>query len=43
MTSADLARWVVLGLLLAGALLAYFQFAPRVPPAIPVLPVQESR
>ncbi len=34
---------LVLGFLLAGSLAAYFTLAPSVPPAIPVLPAQESR
>lgn len=42
-TRAELVRWLVLALLLAGALLAYFTLAPRIPPAIPVLPAQEGR
>lgn len=41
MTRAELVRWSLLALLLAGALMAYFVFSPRVPPAIPVL--QEER
>ena len=37
LSRAELVRWSVLALVLAGALLSYFLFARHVPPAIPVI------
>jgi hypothetical protein len=37
LSRAELVRWSVLALVLAGALLSYFLFARQVPPAIPVI------
>jgi hypothetical protein len=37
LSRAELVRWSVLALVLAGALLSYFVLSRRVPPAIPVI------
>lgn len=34
LTGGEIGRWVLLGLLLVLGLVAYFVYAPRVPPAI---------
>lgn len=34
LTGAEMARWVVMAALLVACLVAYFVYAPRVPPAI---------
>lgn len=37
LTRAELVRWVICGVLIAAALMAYFTFSRGVQPAIPVL------
>jgi hypothetical protein len=34
LTGGELARWTILAILLIASLVAYFVYAPRVPPAI---------
>lgn len=34
LTGGEISRWVVLSLLLVAGLVAYFVFAPRVPPVV---------
>jgi len=43
LTRGEITRWVVLAILLVASLVAYFIYAPRVPPAIrPAAPSVEQ-
>jgi len=43
LTGGEITRWVILAILLVASLVAYFVYAPRVPPAIrPPVPVVEQ-
>jgi len=43
LTGREIIRWVILGILVVACLVAYFVYAPRVPPAIrPPVPVVDQ-